>query len=191
EALGPGQEAPIAGQEALAPGQEAPTAGQEALAPGQEAPTAGQEALAPGQEAPIAGQEALAPGQEAPTTGHEALTPGEKANQTEQAVPYHWLDKTRQTLYATMWHSAEHVDRWFGSGEDETVYQQVYGSIAPAILYTQYNGVRTQARFNMNFPLPQVNDRIHAFVGRFDPNEFITERDEPSGSLPRTYGAPT
>ena len=43
----------------------------------------------------------------------------------------------------------------------------------------------------MNFPLPQVNDRIHAFVGRFDPNEFITERDEPSGAIPRTYGPPT
>jgi len=43
----------------------------------------------------------------------------------------------------------------------------------------------------MNFPLPQFNERVHAFVGRFDPNEFITERNEPSGSFPRTYGAPT
>jgi hypothetical protein len=111
--------------------------------------------------------------------------------QSDQDVPNHWLDKTRQTLYDTMWHSAEHVDRWFGSEQDDAVYQQVYGSIAPALLYTQYDGLRTQVRFNMNFPLPHVNDRIHAFVGRFDPNEFITERDEPSGSIPRTYGPPT
>jgi hypothetical protein len=104
---------------------------------------------------------------------------------------YQWLDRTREALYGTMWRSAEHVDRWFGSEHDDAVYQKVYGSIAPAFLYTQYDGLRTQVRFNMNFPLPEVNDRIHAFVGRFDPNEFITERDEPSGAIPRTYGPPT
>ncbi len=109
----------------------------------------------------------------------------------DQDVPYQWLDRTREALYQTMWRSAEHVDRWFGSKEDESVYQKVYGSIAPALLYTQYNGLRTQMRFNMNFPLPKINNQMNAFIGRFDPNEFITERDEPSGALPRTYGPPT
>jgi hypothetical protein len=111
-----------------------------------------------------------------------------KANQD---VPYRWLDRTRQTIYDTMWRSAEHVDRWFGSDASDSVYQQVYGSVAPALLYTQYDGLRAQLRFNMNLPLPMINDRLHAFVGRVDPNEFITERDEPSGSIPRTYGPPT
>jgi hypothetical protein len=132
----------------------------------------------------------------APATLGASATPAgtpqdEPAKQSDQDVPYHWLDRTRDVLYDTMWHSAEHVDRWFGSAADESVYQRTYGSIAPALLYTQYDGLRTQVRFNMNFPLPQVNDRIHAFVGRFDPNEFITERDEPSGAIPRTYGPPT
>jgi hypothetical protein len=113
------------------------------------------------------------------------------SKQSDQDVPYQWLDRTRNTLYDTMWHSAEHVDRWFGSAEDDAVYRQAHGSIAPALLYTQYDGLRAQARFNMNFPLPQINDRIHAYIGRFDPNEFITERDEPSGAIPRTYGPPT
>ena len=111
--------------------------------------------------------------------------------QPNQDVPFQWLDKTRQTLYDTMWHSAAHVDRWFGSAEEDAVYQQVYGSIAPALLYTQYDGLRPLLRFNVKFHLPQMNDRVHAFVGRFDPNEFITEQDEPSGSIPRTYGPPT
>ena len=113
------------------------------------------------------------------------------SKESDQSVPYQWLDRTRDTLYDTMWHSAEHVDRWFGSAEDDAVYRQAHGSIAPALLYTQYDGLRAQVRFNMSFPLPQINDRIHAYIGRFDPNEFITERDEPSGSIPRTYGPPT
>jgi hypothetical protein len=117
--------------------------------------------------------------------------PDESAKQSDQDVPYHWLDTTRRVLFNTMWKSAEHVDRWFGSSQDDAVYRQVYGSIAPAMLYSQFDGLRTQVRFNMNFPLPAANDRLHAFVGRFDPNEFITERDEPSGAIPRTYGPPT
>ena len=124
-----------------------------------------------------------------PACGQEA--PAAAPEKSDQDVPYHWLDATRQALYATMWRSAEHVDRWFGSVADDAVYQQVYGSIAPAILYTQYDGLRPQVRFNMNFPLPQINEQIHAFVGRFDPNEFITERNEPSGAIPRTYGPPS
>jgi len=115
----------------------------------------------------------------------------DSAKPADQDVPYHWLDTTRRVLYNTMWKSAEHVDRGFGSSKEDAVYRQVYGSIAPAVLYSQYDGLRTQMRFNMNFPLPEANDRLHAFVGRFDPNEFITERDEPSGAIPRTYGPPT
>lgn len=122
------------------------------------------------------------------SSGSSSDTSADKSNQD---VPYHWLDRTHQALYDTMWHSAQHVDRWFGSVEDDTVYEQLYGSIAPALLYTQYDSIRAQMRFNMNIPLPQINDRFHAFVGRFDPNEFITERDEPSGAFPRTYGPPT
>jgi hypothetical protein len=110
---------------------------------------------------------------------------------SEQDVPYRWLDRTREALYGAMWHSAEHLDRWFGSRDDESVYRKTFGSIAPALLYTQYNGLRAQVRFNMNFPLPQINNQLNAFIGRFDPNEFITERAEPSGALPRTYGPPT
>jgi hypothetical protein len=132
-----------------------------------------------------------APSTPAEPPADEPAKRDEPAKQSDQDVPYHWLDRTRDTLYDTMWHSAQHVDRWFGSAEEDAIYRQAHGSIAPALLYTQYDGLRTQVRFNMNFPLPQINDRIHAFVGRFDPNEFITERNEPSGSIPRTYGPPT
>jgi hypothetical protein len=128
-----------------------------------------------------------------PTPAPDQLAPphDEAGKASGQDVPYHWLDTTRRSLYNTLWKSAAHVDRWFGSSQDDTVYQKVYGSIAPAMLYSQYDGLRTQVRFNMNFPFPEANDRLHAFVGRFDPNEFITERDEPSGAIPRTYGPPT
>jgi len=145
---------------------------------------------------PVASQPPASPPTNEPANqsdqGASKQSDQDASKQSDQDVPYHWLDRTRNTLYDTMWHSAEHVDRWLGSAEeDAAVYRQAHGSIAPALLYTQYDGLRAQVRFNMNFPLPQINDRIHAYVGRFDPNEFITERNEPSGAIPRTYGPPT
>jgi hypothetical protein len=108
-----------------------------------------------------------------------------------QDIPYHWLDTTRRFLYSTLWKTSKYVDSFFGATQDDSVYQKFYGSVAPALLYTEYDQMREQVRFNMNFPLPLASDRLHAFVGRFDPNEFITERDEPSGAIARTYGPPT
>ncbi len=102
---------------------------------------------------------------------------------------YHWLDRTHQELYDAVWHSSMKVDRWFGSDQDAQIYQHgAYGSIAPALLWDQYNHLRTQLRFNANFPLPQIDERFHAFVGRVNPEEYITERDEPSGAFQRQYG---
>lgn len=102
-----------------------------------------------------------------------------------------WLDRTRQDVYDTLWHSAMRVDRWFGSTEPESEYQHVYGSIAPAILWDQHYKFSEPFRFNVNLPLPQIDQRFHAFVGRFDPNELITESSQPSGAFRRQYGPQT
>src|SRR5579872_7348393 len=165
------QDAPIQAETGqAAPGQTQPT--QPPSTQGSPAPTS------PGQTPPGQGPTAQKPPVEVPPL-------------PSNDVSYKWLDRTRQVLYESMWHSAEHVDRWFGSVRDDSVYQQIYGSIAPALLYSQYDHLRAQLRFNMNIPLPQINDRFHAFIGRFDPNEFVTERDEPSGAFARTYGPQT
>src|ERR1700730_19149792 len=79
----------------------------------------------------VRAQEAQPP----PEPGKAATAaPAEPAAPAGQDVPYHWLDRTRDTLYDTMWHSAEHVDRWFGSAEDDAVYRQAQGRCPPALL---------------------------------------------------------
>jgi len=39
--------------------------------------------------------------------------------------------------------------------------------------------------------LIQIDQRFHAFVGRFDPNEVVSESAEPSGAFRRQYGPAT
>ncbi len=126
-----------------------------------------------------------------PTQGDKTV-PNASTGPTADAEKYHWLDRTHQEVYDAVWHSSMKVDRWFGSELEEQTYQRgAYGSLAPALLYDQYNHIRTQLRFNANFPLPQIDERFNAFVGRVNPEEFITERDEPSGAFQRQYGPAT
>ncbi len=101
---------------------------------------------------------------------------------------YPWLDDIQQFLYGSLWRAAEHVDRWFGSEEPDAAYEQgAYGSIAPAILWDQYHGVSTLLRFQANIPLPQINEKFSAFVGRLNPEEYISESQPYSGAFPNPY----
>ena len=128
------------------------------------------------------------PAEPTPEPPNESTVPESASAKTERL---RWLDRTRQLLYSTLWHSAMRVDRWFGSTEDEAEYRKVYGSIAPAVLWDQHYGFATPFRFNVNLPLPQIDQRFHAFVGRFDPNEVVTESAEYSGTFRRQYGPST
>lgn len=94
-------------------------------------------------------------------------------------------------MYEALWRSAMQVDRWFGSREDEAAYQKVFGSLAPALLWDEHYGVTTPVRFNIYLPLPRLDERLHAFLGKFDPNEYVTESQEPSGAFRRQYGPVT
>ena len=80
------------------------------------------------------------------------------------------------------------LDQWLGSTEGPDAYQKVAGSIAPAVLWDRHYGFTTPVRFNIYLPLPRLDERLHAFVGRFDPNEYVTESQEPSGPFRRQYG---
>jgi hypothetical protein len=134
-----------------------------------------------------------APGTQTPAPLHLPTTPPPAAEGPPASSDnLHWLDRTHQEVYDAVWHSSMHVDRWFGSDLDAQIYQNgAYGSLAPAILWDQYYHAKELLRFNANFPLPQIDERFHAFVGRVNPEEYITERDEPSGAFARTYGPAT
>jgi len=80
-----------------------------------------------------------------------------------------------------------HVDRLFGSEEPDVAYEQASGSVAPALLWDRYNHWQTLLRFIGDVPLPQLSESFHAFIGRLNPQEFVSESQAPSGALPNPY----
>ncbi len=100
---------------------------------------------------------------------------------------YQWLDEVRELVYDTVWESAMHVDRWFGSEEPDVAYEQASGSLVPGLLWDRYDGMHTLLRFLGDVPLPQLSDSFHAFIGRLNPEEFVSESQAPSGVFPNPY----
>jgi hypothetical protein len=101
-----------------------------------------------------------------------------------------WIDRAHQGVFNAVWRSAMRMDHLFGGGNDDAAYMQTTGSIAPALLYDEFDGFQPRLRFQVDVPLPQINERFHAFIGRVNPDEYVTERRPGSGAFARQYGGP-
>lgn len=112
-----------------------------------------------------------------------AVTPDSMNNDPGEGQ---WVDRAHQGLHEFLWRSAMHVDGWFGAEMPEQVYAgNTLGSITPIVLWDEFNGVSQKFRFRVKMPLPHLDERFNAFVGTFSPDEFVTERDQASGAIPR------
>jgi hypothetical protein len=125
----------------------------------------------------------------------EASTPvptdsGPSKEPDDEDEPYKepWIDRTHNGVFNAVWRSAMRMDRWFGSEASEAAYLRTSGSIAPAILYDEFDGFQPRVRFQVDLPLPQLNERFHAFIGRVNREEYVTERAPASGAFARQYG---
>jgi hypothetical protein len=99
-----------------------------------------------------------------------------------------WIDRAHSGVFNAVWRSAMRMDQWFGSTADEAAYMKTSGSIAPALLYDEFDGFQPRLRFQVDMPLPSINEKFHAFIGRVNRDEYVTERKPGSGAFARQYG---
>lgn len=100
--------------------------------------------------------------------------------------PDTWADRAHDGLHSFLWRTSMRVDRWFGADLPEDVYaQNTRGSITPIILWDEFKGFDHRFRFRVRMPLPHLDERYNAFIGTFDRDEFVTEREQQSGAIPR------
>lgn len=95
-----------------------------------------------------------------------------------------WFDRAHESLHGLVWKTARTVDGWMGPPLADDVYQLASGSVSAAVLWDEFHGFDARARFNVDVPLPRINERLHLFVGRYDPDEYVTERRDTLGVIP-------
>lgn len=129
------------------------------------------------------------PGPVAPPQDHHCLSPADAGEALDLGPEPLWVDRTALLLREGACRSARWADGLFGVEDRVDDYRQASGTLATSLLWSQHDGLHPHVRFHVQLPLPQAEDRVHAFIGTHDRGEFVTERSEPSGGLPRQFGA--
>ena len=91
-------------------------------------------------------------------------------------------------LYKSMCYTAVWFDGFFGSARFDDEYQATHGSFAVGALWDERDHWDPSVRFRVQMTLPRMSDRFSAFVGKVDPDEFVTEQRDDFDTLPRQFG---
>jgi hypothetical protein len=85
-----------------------------------------------------------------------------------------WLDKLRRGVFYTVCGSAAWFDHFFGE-EQEYDPTQVYGRLSAGLLHEADGELGERSKFDANVPFPNLSKRVTGFLGRDDPEAFISD----------------
>lgn len=99
-----------------------------------------------------------------------------------------WLSHMRAGIYRTLCSSAAWFDGFFGNARFDDEYQAVHGSVTVGAAWDERDDLDPSVRFRARVRLPQLSERFDAFVGKVDPEEYVTELRDDFDTLPRQFG---
>jgi hypothetical protein len=99
-----------------------------------------------------------------------------------------WVDWMRLRLSEAACSSSAWFDGFFGNTGRYEDYRATYGSISVGTLWDERNGFDPRLRFRVRLQLPQADERLNAFIGRVDRDDYVTGREEEFETLPREFG---
>jgi hypothetical protein len=98
-----------------------------------------------------------------------------------------WIDRLHRGLYRTICLSAAGFDGFFGNARFDDEYQATHGSVAVGTLWDQRDHWDPSIRFRVQAHLPQMSERFSAFVGKVNPDEYVTDLRDDFDTLPRQF----
>ena len=88
------------------------------------------------------------------------------------------VDDAQAVLEETGCRAALWLDGLFGKDADVAAAKRTHGYLETAVSYSQFEGFDTRTRLRVRFELPTLKERLSAFLGREDEDEFIQDRSE-------------
>lgn len=99
------------------------------------------------------------------------------------------LERARKTLTTGACRSAAWLDGLFGDRLYYDDYRDTYGSVSAGALWTDYDGLDPRVRFRVRMKLPQMDERLSAFIGRVGQDEYVSDSESEFVALPtRQFG---
>ena len=91
------------------------------------------------------------------------------------------LEATRRRIYETVCGAVTWFDGLFGERRDVEIAERTSGRVELSFIESEYHGFKVRARFNARVRFPNLEERLEAFVGRDDEDQFVEDRPEGFG----------
>ena len=98
-----------------------------------------------------------------------------------------WLDKVGYGVYRSVCASATWLDSFFGGYRGDSERDSSFGRVGVGGSWDKFNGTSAKFRFKAKVQFPRTKNRLNAFVGRFEKDEFVRGQNEDVGSVPAVF----
>ncbi|MEO8277215.1 MAG: hypothetical protein ABI639_13460 [Thermoanaerobaculia bacterium] len=88
------------------------------------------------------------------------------------------IDETRRVMYETLCGAALWFDGLFGEQNNIASAKRTSGRLEISGLSSTYEGFKLRTRGNVRIDFPNLNNRLNAFFGRDDEDDFVRDRNE-------------
>jgi hypothetical protein len=90
----------------------------------------------------------------------------------------HVVDRVNRRLYTSVCGTARWFDGFFGDDRAFNEARTTYGYVNLGLLWTEYDGLKPRGRGRVHVDLPNLEGRAKAFVGRIDPDAYLSDTEE-------------
>lgn len=88
------------------------------------------------------------------------------------------VDAAQRRLLETLCSAALWFDGLFGERRNLSAAKNAHGRVELSFFESEYEGTRVKLRGNVRVDFPNLERRLHAFIGRDDEDDFISDRTE-------------
>ncbi len=102
-----------------------------------------------------------------------------------------WIDRVRKIVDRTVCSSAVWFDSFFG---EEIAYEESdasFGRLGGNVQWDEFNGFKLRGELKVKLALPRFEKKLNAFFGRFDGDDFVTDRRQAASGLPPLFQVQT
>ena len=89
-----------------------------------------------------------------------------------------FVDDTQALLAETSCRAALWIDGLFGDHDDLDAAKRTHGYLETSVRHSEFDGTDLRTRLRVRFELPNIKERLSAFVGREDEDDFVRDRSE-------------
>ncbi|MEM9556851.1 MAG: hypothetical protein AAGC60_21505 [Acidobacteriota bacterium] len=98
-----------------------------------------------------------------------------------------WVDQMRGGVYKGVCESARWIDGFFGDERIDHEVDSTFGRVGLGVYWDEVDQLSVRGKLKVRIALPRLENRWNAFIGRFDEEDFVSDREDPAVGPPEAF----